>query len=86
MTYSPSDWDDWFIDGDESAVLVDGQVVVLSALATTVVGSTVERLGLDELTQAVVDRFGPPPDQDASAATLAVLDELVEAGILRPPA
>lgn len=85
MTYSATEWDDWFVDGDESAVLVDGRVVVLSALATAVVGSAVRDLGLEDLTQEMVGRFGPPPGADAGTATLAVLDELVAAGILRAP-
>jgi len=83
VTYRPAEWGDWFVDGDESAVLVDGQVIVLSALATAVVDGAVRQLGLRALTDEVVQRFGPPPDDDAEAATLAVLAELVDAGILR---
>ena len=83
VTYRPAEWDDWFVDGDESAVLVDGQVIVLSALATAVVDGAVRQLGLRALTDEVVQRFGPPPADDAEAATLAVLAELVDAGILR---
>jgi hypothetical protein len=83
VTYTPTEWDDWYVDGDESAVLVDGQVIVLSALATTVVESAVKQLGLAALTAEVVQRFGPPPSGDAGAATMAVLAELVDAGVLR---
>lgn len=83
VTYTPAEWDDWFVDGDESAVLVGGQVIVLSALATAVVDSTVRRLDVAALTDEVVRRFGAPPDDDPEAATRAVLEELVEAGILR---
>ena len=83
VTYTPAEWDDWFVDGDESAVLVGGQVIVLSALATAVVDSTVRRLDVAALTDEVIRRFGAPPDDDPEAATRAVLEELAEAGILR---
>jgi hypothetical protein len=83
VTYAATEWDDWFVHGDESAVLVGGRVIVLSALATAVVDSTVRQLDLVALTEEIVQRFGRPPDDDADVATAAVLDELVDAGILR---
>lgn len=81
MTVSQTAWTDWFVDGDESAVFVDGQVLVLSALATLVVTRAAQPVGLDVLAAALVETFGEP-DGDPGAATEQVVSELVARGVL----
>ena len=69
---------DWYVDGDESAVFVDGHVIVLSALATAIVDLVGED-GLDEADVAagLVERFGEPPG-GAEAMTHQALEDLAE--------
>jgi hypothetical protein len=72
------DLDDWFVDGDESAVLVDGHVVVLSALATAILDLLGED-GADEddVVAGLVGRFGEP-DGGAAEMTQQALHDLAE--------
>lgn len=76
--------DDWYVDGPESAVLVDDQVMVLSELATAIV----ELLGdsgisLPDLSAALASRFGSPDASTPLTATAAVVHELTKRGIVR---
>lgn len=76
-------WLDWYVDGAESAVLVDGNVVVLSLLATTLV----EAIGatgrsLVDLTDTLVAEFGVPMQGAAVTVTRAALVDLIGAGVL----
>ena len=69
---------DWYVDGDESAVFVDGHVIVLSALATAVV----DRLGEDgsddtDIERGLVERFGAP-EGSADEMTRQALQDLAE--------
>jgi hypothetical protein len=83
MNVARTAWDDWYVDGDESAVLVDGNVVVLSVLATALVGAVGESgASLAALETALLDGFGPPEDGDATTATAEAVRALVEAGVL----
>ena len=75
---------DWYVGADESAVFVDGNVVVLSALATRVV-QLVETgwTDVDDVVIGVLEAFGPPPgDASPRAATVAVLESLERQGIV----
>jgi hypothetical protein len=69
---------DWYVDGDESAVFVDGHVIVLSALATAIVDLVGED-GADEaeVVAGLVERFGEP-DGGAGAMTRRALEDLAE--------
>lgn len=75
---------DEFVEGDESVVFVDGQVVALSALATHVL-STVGTDWTEAVTvaSALLVRFDRPPEGiDASDVADATLRALAELGIL----
>ncbi|WP_170219214.1 hypothetical protein [Nocardioides litoris] len=82
MTRTP--WTDWYVDGDRSAVFVDGEVLVLSELATEVLHHVAPDAGADlaALAEALTAAFGAPPDGDATAATEGVVRELADRGVL----
>lgn len=83
MLVTRTDWTDWYVDGDRSAVFVDGDVLVLSELATAVlhhVGDDGIQLGA--LADGLAADFGAPEDGDLLGATGAVVDELVARGVL----
>lgn len=84
MHVTRTPWTDWYVDGDRSAVFVDGDVLVLSALPTEVLHHVDPDAGADlaSLTEALTAAFGAPPDGDATAATEAVVRELVDRGVL----
>jgi len=75
-------WTDWYVVGDESAVFVDGHVLVLSALATLLVTRAAQPTSLDDLAAALVAAFGEPDGADPLAATEQVVTELVGRGVL----
>ena len=72
------------IDRDgEAVVLVDRQVVRISPLAVVLMDRCSEWTDVGELTQAALDRFGPPPEGvDPSATTLDALTALCDQGVL----
>ncbi|WP_277499731.1 MULTISPECIES: hypothetical protein [unclassified Nocardioides] len=69
---------------DETAVMVDATVLVLSPLA----GVLVELVGDDgwvpvaTVAAGLVERFGAPPDGDALAGTRTALADLAEQGVV----
>lgn len=69
---------DWYVDGEESAVFVDGHVIVLSALATAIVDLVGED-GAEEtdVVAGLVERFGEP-EGGADAMTRQALEDLAE--------
>lgn len=77
---------DWYVDGDDSAVMVGANVVVLSQLATAVLqildadGGAGAGAWTDAavVTAGLVERFGEPAGLDVHAATAAVLADLAE--------
>jgi hypothetical protein len=75
--------DEYVEDGD-AALFVDGRVIALSALATRVlhvVGEDV--MGVEQVAQALVDAFGPPPDGGAAMGeTLDAVRQLAALGLL----
>jgi hypothetical protein len=76
---------DEYIEDDESAVLFDdGRVLVLSALATEavrLVAAGTDRT--DQLKDLLLARFGPPPPGILpGSVTSAVVDSLIEQGLL----
>ena len=82
-TYAHGDLLDWYVDGDESAVFVENQVIVMSAAATTilqVIGE--EAASSSDIGAALVKRFGPPEGSTEEAVT-AMVQDLVQAGVLR---
>jgi hypothetical protein len=78
-----TEWHDWYVDGDESAVFVGDQVMALSALATTILRTVPEdgTAGLDDLTAALVAAYGEPEGPVDELVTEKVT-ELVERGVL----
>ncbi len=91
---------DWYVDGDDSAVMVGANVVVLSQLATAVLqildgdgdgdGGAGDGAWTDAtvLTAGLVERFGEPAGLDVHAATAAVLADLAEQQVVetdQPP-
>jgi hypothetical protein len=78
------DLHDWLVDGDDSAVFVGDQVMVLSTLATAILDLVTPdgQASLEEVAAGLVARFGDPP---GSAEELArdKVTELVKGGVLR---
>ena len=76
---------DEYVDGDESAVMVGDQVVVLSALATTLLAL----IGDEEtetafLAQQLIKRYGPPSDDlDGLKSTQEALNDLETNGLVQ---
>jgi hypothetical protein len=81
-----TDWRDWYVEDGRSAVLVDGRVVVLSELATSLLEATsVGPRGsrVDDLASHLVAVFGEPVDDDPVAATVQVVQSLADEGVVR---
>ena len=74
---------DWYVEHGESAVLIEGHVLVLSPLATHVL----EVLGsawasTDVVVERLVEHFGEPASGDADALARAAIETLVEWGVV----
>jgi hypothetical protein len=68
---------------DEAVVLVDRQVVRLSPLAVELVDRCADWTDEAVLTQAALDRFGPPPEGvDPRQATRDALTALRDRGVV----
>ncbi len=76
---------DEYVDGDESAVMVGDQVIVLSALATALLALIGEgETETAALAQQLTERYGPPPDDlDRQKVTEAVLGDLERNGLVQ---
>lgn len=70
------------IDGEALLLLEPDQVVRLSPIATAVFELTATGASFDYLRTQVEAQFGAPAGQDTSEALRAILDDLVEAGVL----
>jgi hypothetical protein len=72
------------VDRDgEAAVLVDRRVVRLSPLAVTLVDACTEWADERDLAEALVARFGPPPEGTSPLeSTRAALRELAAQGLV----
>lgn len=77
-----TEWIDWYVADDESAVFVDGNVVVVSALATEALTAIDGWTGLDAVGDALVEAFGQPEDGDVATAVAEIVDQLVTSGVL----
>ena len=75
---------DEYVDGGEAAVFVDDRVVVLSPLATHLLGVVAyDWTDLTTLAAALVDAFGDPPtERSAASATSDALHTLEAEGIV----
>lgn len=82
MLVTRTAWDDWYADGDRSAVFVNGNVMVLSVLATAVLRHVGVPVGIAVLADLLTEEFGTPEGGDTLAATRAVVDELIVRGVL----
>ena len=83
MRVTRTDWLDWYVDGDESAVFVGDQVIVLSVLATALAGLVGDGVGeAAALAARLVEMYGEPEAGAAEEATRAAIDDLVAAGVL----
>jgi hypothetical protein len=80
-------WLDEYVEGGESAVLVDDRVFVLSELATTLlaaIGS--EAVEVSDVAAVLEERFGAPPDGvDLVDATETAVRELALQGLVEMP-
>ncbi len=76
---------DEYVDGDESAVMVGDQVIVLSALATSLLALIGEgETRSDALARRLSQRYGPPPgDLDGLRTTELALKDLESAGLVQ---
>lgn len=75
---------DEYVEGGESAVLIDDQVFVLSPLATTILAVIGDRsASVTEVADVLLDAYGEPPDgSDLVAATTSALESLAESGLV----
>ncbi|HEY1134938.1 MAG TPA: hypothetical protein VGE77_10200 [Nocardioides sp.] len=89
---------DWYVEGDDSAVMVGANVLVLSALATAVLETLDAADGPDGqdagawtdatvVTAALVERFGAPDGVDVHEVTATALADLAAQHVveLDPP-
>ncbi len=67
---------DVFHEGDESVVMAGANVVRLSRLATYLLEQMADWRWSDELAADLIQRFGDPPNGDASAFIRATLTSL----------
>ncbi len=75
--------DDWYVDGRCSAVLVDMRVLVLSELATAILGLAGEQgCTMDHLGEELSRRFGSPVGTSSAVATSAAVQQLRDEGVL----
>ncbi len=76
---------DVYVSADRAAVMVDEQVLVLSALATSILRAVPEdgAVNLEWITANVEAEFGPPePPETAADLTLAQVHDLAAHGVL----
>lgn len=76
-------FDDVIRDGDSLVVLNVGVVRVLSGIAPTLLERAFMGATLDQLTNAVRETHGEPPQGTPSELVAAAVDELVSVGLLR---
>lgn len=78
---------DEYTDGDQVAVFVGGQVVVLSAVASIALLSLGDEwTDLTSVAEAVVRVAGPPPGGSAGAAVAEVVTQLQDLGLVEAEA
>lgn len=77
-------WLDWYVDGDESAVMVGANVVVLSALASALLEAVAPDgwTAVAEVVVALREEFGDPVGTSAEAATADALRDLAAEGVV----
>ncbi len=75
---------DEYVEGGESAVLIDDQVFVLSPLATTILAVIGDgSVPVGEVADVLAETYGEPPDgTDLLAATTAAVESLAELGLV----
>jgi hypothetical protein len=73
---------DWYVDGEESAVFVGDQVMVLSAAATAILTEVGDATAsTDRLAAVLVAKFGEP-EGSPQELVQGVVEDLVNAGVL----
>jgi hypothetical protein len=77
-------WLDEYVEGGESAVLIEDQVFVLSPLATTLLAAIGDSVvDVAEVAGVLGDTFGAPPDgADLVDATEVAVRELAARGLV----
>lgn len=83
MRYVRIPVDDMLTIGDETAVLIHGQALRLSAVAAHLYVSCASPAALPELARNLVTTFGSPQGTDPMAATQSATDSLVAHGLLK---
>jgi hypothetical protein len=73
---------DWYVEHDESAVLIEDHVLVLSPLATRVLEVVDYWVSIEVVLERLVDHFGEPPAGGADAPARETIDVLAGWGIV----
>ena len=73
---------DVLVRDGETAVLVDGTIVRLSELSSTLYAECSTEKSSTELSRSLEARFGTPPDGSALEATERAIAEMVSHGVL----
>ena len=73
---------DWYVEHDESAVLIEDHVLVLSPLATRVLEVVDDWVSIDVVVERLVDHFGEPPAGGADALARETIDVLAGWGLV----
>ena len=81
MHLTRTTWHDWYVEAGESAVFVGDTVIVLSELATALVGLVGDGAELSDVAEGLAAEYGAP-ENGALDATRARALELVERGLL----
>lgn len=83
MSIQRADVVDFLVVDDECLVLThEGQAVRLSALPTAIFEFLDSPTSKDEIQRHLEERFGPPPEGDASDVLADIISTLVARGVL----
>lgn len=69
-------------EGGESLVLVDGQVRRVSMIGTSIRAMATEGISVADLSRALEEEYGAPPEGDADDLTRRAVADLLAAGLL----
>ncbi|WP_257478990.1 PqqD family peptide modification chaperone [Acidipropionibacterium jensenii] len=67
---------------DDALLLYPEELIRLSGLGTAIAEIAAAPISVDDLSDELVERFGNPEGSSSKHATQAVIDELVERGVL----
>lgn len=73
---------DQLVRGDHTLLLYSDELIRLSGLGTAITELANDPISVSTLSARLVERFGKPEGASAKRATQAVVDQLVERGVL----